>query len=157
MKRTILHSDCNCFYASVEMLHHSEVRNVPMAVGGDPEARHGIVLTANYIAKRMGVKTGMALWQARQVCPQIVFISPHYNQYIRFSRYTREIYSSFTDLQESFGLDECWLDVTENTSIKGDGLKIAEEISKRIKKELGITVSIGGFLEQDFCQTGIRL
>ena len=72
MGRTILHSDCNCFYASVEMLHHPETRNVPMAVGGDPEARHGIVLTANYIAKRMGVKTGMALWQARQVCPQIV-------------------------------------------------------------------------------------
>ena len=86
MGRTILHSDCNCFYASVEMLHHPETRNVPMAVGGDPEARHGIVLTANYIAKRMGVKTGMALWQARQVCPQIVFISPHYDQYIRFSR-----------------------------------------------------------------------
>ena len=143
MGRTILHSDCNCFYASVEMLHHPETRNVPMAVGGDPEARHGIVLTANYIAKRMGVKTGMALWQARQVCPQIVFISPHYDQYIRFSRYAREIYSSFTDLQEPFGLDECWLDVTESTSIKGDGLKIAEEISNRIKKELGITVSIG--------------
>ena len=102
MGRTILHSDCNCFYASVEMLHHPETRNVPMAVGGDPEARHGIVLTANYIAKRMGVKTGMALWQARQVCPQIVFISPHYDQYIRFSRYAREIYSSFTDLQEPF-------------------------------------------------------
>ena len=156
MGRTILHSDCNCFYASVEMLHHPETRNVPMAVGGDPEARHGIVLTANYIAKRMGVKTGMALWQARQVCPQIVFISPHYDQYIRFSRYAREIYSSFTDLQEPFGLDECWLDVTESTSIKGDGLKIAEEISNRVKKELGITVRMG-VLEQDFRQTGIRL
>ena len=80
MERTILHSDCNCFYASVEMLHHPETRNVPMAVGGDPEARHGIVLTANYIAKRAGVKTGMALWQARQACPQVVFVPPHYDQ-----------------------------------------------------------------------------
>ncbi len=69
MSRTILHSDMNCFYASVEMLHHPELAGKPMAVGGDPEARHGIVLTANYIAKRAGVKTGMALWQARQVCP----------------------------------------------------------------------------------------
>ena len=68
MSRTILHSDMNCFYASVEMLHHPELAGKPMAVGGDPEARHGIVLTANYIAKRAGVKTGMALWQARQVC-----------------------------------------------------------------------------------------
>ena len=125
-----------------------------MAVGGDPEARHGIVLTANYIAKRMGVKTGMALWQARQVCPQIVFISPHYDQYIRFSRYAREIYSSFTDQQEPFGLDECWLDVTESTSIKGEGLKIAEEISSRIKKELGITVSIGVSWNKIFAKLG---
>ena len=69
MSRTILHSDMNCFYASVEMLHHPELAGKPMAVGGDPEARHGIVLTANYIAKRAGVKTGLALWQARQVCP----------------------------------------------------------------------------------------
>ena len=73
MSRTILHSDMNCFYASVEMLHHPELAGKPMAVGGDPEARHGIVLTANYIAKRAGVKTGMALWQARQVCPEIIF------------------------------------------------------------------------------------
>lgn len=72
MSRTILHSDMNCFYASVEMLHHPELAGKPMAVGGDPEARHGIVLTANYIAKRAGVKTGMALWQARQVCPEII-------------------------------------------------------------------------------------
>ena len=72
--RIILHSDCNCFYAAVEMLHNPELRNIPMAVGGDPEARHGIVLTANYIAKRRGVKTGMALWQARQACKDVVFV-----------------------------------------------------------------------------------
>ena len=154
MERTILHSDCNCFYASVEMLHHPETRNVPMAVGGDPEARHGIVLTANYIAKRMGVKTGMALWQARQVCPQIVFVPPHYDQYIRFSRYARQIYSQYTDLQEPFGLDECWLDVTPSTSIKGDGMKIAGEISSRIKRELGITVSIGVSWNKIFAKLG---
>lgn len=72
-ERVILHSDMNCFYASVEMLHHPEFAGMPLAVGGDPEARHGIVLTANYIAKRKGVKTGMALWQAKQICPEIIF------------------------------------------------------------------------------------
>ena len=81
MSRTILHSDMNCFYASVEMLHHPELAGKPMAVGGDPEARHGIVLTANYIAKRAGVKTGMALWQARQVCPEIIFVPPRMDLY----------------------------------------------------------------------------
>ena len=108
--RIILHSDCNCFYASVEMLHNPALRDVPMAVGGDVEARHGIVLTANYIAKRNGVKTGMALWQAKRACKDVVFVSPHYDDYIRFSRLARNIYSEYTDRVEPYGLDESWLD-----------------------------------------------
>ena len=143
MERTILHSDMNCFYASVEMLHHPELAGKPLAVGGDPEARHGIVLTANYIAKKSGVKTGMALWQAKQVCPEIIFVPPRMDLYLRFSRMAQEIYSEYTDLREPFGIDESWLDVSASTSIKGDGMKIANEISKRIKHELGVTVSIG--------------
>ena len=110
--RIILHVDCNCFYASVEMLYHPELVGKPLAVGGDPEERHGIVLTANYIAKRRGVKTGMALWQARQCCPDIVFVPPRMYLYIRFSRMARAIYQEFSDRVESFGLDECWLDMT---------------------------------------------
>lgn len=141
--RTILHSDANSFYASVEMLHHPELRTVPMAVGGDPEARHGIVLTANYIAKRKGVKTGMALWQAREACPEIRFVPPHMDIYLRFSRLLREIYAEYTDRQESFGIDEAWLDVSESCQLKGDGERIAEEINQRVKTELGITVSVG--------------
>ena len=141
--RTILHSDMNCFYASVEMLHHPELAGKPLAVGGDPEARHGIVLTANYIAKKCGVKTGMALWQAKQVCPEIIFVPPRMDLYLRFSSMAREIYSEYTDKIEPYGIDEGWLDVTESSSIKGDGMKIAQEISDRIKYELGITVSIG--------------
>jgi len=141
--RTILHSDLNSFYASVEMLHHPELRNVPMAVGGDPEARHGIVLTANYIAKRRGVKTGMALWQAREVCPEIRFVPPHMDMYLRFSQLVREIYSEYSDKVESFGIDESWVEVTDSCSLKGDGPSIANEISSRVKSELGITVSIG--------------
>ena len=152
--RVILHSDCNCFYASVEMLHRPECRHVPMAVGGDPEARHGIVLTANYMAKRYGVKTGMALWQARQVCPEIVFVPPNMDLYLRFSRMAHEIYADYTDLQEPYGIDESWLDVTSSCSLKGDGLSIAKEISNRMKSELGITVSIGVSYNKIFAKLG---
>lgn len=143
--RIILHSDCNCFYASVEMLHNPALRDVPMAVGGDVEARHGIVLTANYIAKRCGVKTGMALWQAKKACKDVVFVSPHYDDYIRFSKLARNIYGEYTDKVEPYGLDESWLDITDSARMlgTGDGMDIASEISSRIKKELGITVSIG--------------
>lgn len=154
MERTILHSDMNCFYASVEMLHHPEFAEKPLAVGGDPEARHGIVLTANYIAKKSGVKTGMALWQAKQVCPKIIFVPPRMDLYLRFSRMAQEIYSEYTDLREPFGIDESWLDVSASTSIKGDGMKIANEISKRIKHELGVTVSIGVSWNKIFAKLG---
>ncbi len=143
--RIILHSDCNCFYAAVEMLHNPGLRDVPMAVGGDPEARHGIVLTANYIAKRHGVRTGMALWQAREACRNVVIVTPHYDEYIRFSAKARKIYGDYTDLVEPFGLDESWIDITHSAQMLGsaDGMEVAREISARIKAELGITVSIG--------------
>lgn len=141
--RTILHSDMNSFYASVEMLHHPEFAGMPLAVGGDPEARHGIVLTANYIAKRKGVKTGMALWQAKQICPEIIFVPPRMDLYLRFSQMAREIYSEYTDKIEPYGIDEAWLDVSDSRNLKGSGITIAREISHRIKYELGVTVSIG--------------
>lgn len=152
--RTILHSDINCCYASIELLHHPELRGKPVAVGGDPEARHGIVLTADYVAKKCGVKTGMALWQAKQVCPDINFVSPRMDLYLRFSRMAHEIYSEYTDKQEPFGIDESWLDVTESVSIKGDGYKIAKEISDRMKFELGITVSIGVSFNKIYAKLG---
>ena len=143
MDRVIIHSDANCFYASVEMLYHPEFAGKPLAVGGDPEARHGIVLTANYIAKKHGVKTGMALWQARQACPDVIFVPPRMDLYLRFSSMLREIYGEYTDKIEPYGCDEAWLDVSDSISLKGDGRKIADEISARVKKELGITVSEG--------------
>jgi DNA polymerase-4 len=152
--RTILHSDANCFYASVEMLHHPEYRNLPMAVGGDPETRHGIILTANYIAKRKGVRTGSALWEAKETCPGLVILPPNYDQYLRFSRYLREIYGEYTDRVEAFGLDECWLDVGESSRVKGDGEKIAREINQRVKKELGLTVSVGVSWNKIFAKFG---
>ena len=143
MDRVIIHSDANCFYASVEMLYHPEFAGKPLAVGGDPEARHGIVLTANYIAKKQGVKTGMALWQARQACPDVIFVPHRMDLYLKFSSMLREIYGEYTDKIEPYGCDEAWLDVSDSSSLKGDGRKIANEISARVKKELGITVSEG--------------
>lgn len=142
-RRTILHSDINSCYASIELLHHPELRGKPVAVGGNPEARHGIILTADYTAKKFGVKTGMALWQAKQICPDIIFLPPRMDLYLRFSRMAHEIYGEYTDLQQSFGIDESWLDVTESCNLMGDGYNIACEISRKIKTELGITVSIG--------------
>lgn len=141
--RQILHCDCNCFYASVEIQEHPELRGLPVAVCGDPDARHGIVLTASYPAKKKGVKTGMAIWQAKQLCRDLLVVKPHMGEYFRYSGYVREIFEDYTDLIEPFGLDESWLDVTASRSLFGSGVSIALEISQRIKKELGITVSIG--------------
>ena len=154
MSRTILHSDCNCFYASVELLHHPELRGRPVAVCGNPEARHGIILTADYTAKRYGVKTGMALWQAKQLCSDLIFLPARMDLYLRFSRMAQEIYSEYTDKVEPFGIDESWLDVSDSVSIKGDGYSIAKEISARMKKELGITVSIGVSFNKVFAKLG---
>lgn len=154
MERVILHSDMNNCYASIELLYRPELRGKPVAVGGDPEARHGIVLAKDQIAKKAGVKTGMALWQARQVCLDIVFVPPRMDLYLKFSRLAHEIYGEYTDKQEAFGIDESWLDVTESCSIKGDGMTVANQISSRIKKELGITVSIGVSWNKIFAKLG---
>ena len=143
MGRNILHVDMNAFYASVECQRRPELRQKPVAVCGDPEARHGIVLTANYVAKPRGVKTGMAIWQAKQFCPDLVVLPADMREYIRFSKMAREIYEKYTDQIEPFGLDESWLDVTGSVGLFGSAVSIAEEISERIKFELGITASIG--------------
>ena len=154
MDRVILHSDCNCFYASVEMLHHPELAGRPLAVGGDPEQRHGIILTANYTAKRAGVKTGEALWQARQACPGLIILPPRMDLYMRFSEQAREIYREYSDLVEPYGLDECWIDCTQSGECLGSGPELAARISDRIRRELGITVSIGVSWNKVFAKFG---
>lgn len=153
MGRTILHADCNNFYASVECLYNPALRGKPVAVAGDPEQRHGIVLAKNYLAKACGIQTGNPLWLAKQLCPEIVFVPPHYDKYLRFSRIAREIYNEYTDQVEPFGLDEAWLDVT-GSGIMGTGEQIANEIRKRIKQELGITVSVGVSFNKVFAKLG---
>ncbi len=152
--RTILHSDLNNFYASVELLSHPELRDKPVAVAGDSEARHGIILAKNYIAKAYGVETATAIWQAKQKCPELVLLSPHYELYEQYSKAAREIYYEYTDLIEPFGLDECWLDVSGSLSLFGSGEKIADTIRERIKKELGLTVSVGVSFNKIFAKLG---
>ena len=153
MGRAILHIDMNSCYASIECLHHPEIRHLPVAVGGDVEARHGIILAKNELAKRAGVKTGEALWQAKQKCPDLVIMPPHYQLYLRFSRMARAIYAEYTDLIEPFGLDEAWIDVT-GSGVFGDAVEIAETIRNRVKFELGITVSIGVSFNKIFAKLG---
>ena len=143
MERVILHSDCNSFYASVECLYHPEIRKKPVAVGGEPEHRHGIILTKNIIAKKYGVKTGEPLWKAKQKCPDLVIIHPNYPLYVRFSKMAQKIYLDYTDRVEPFGIDKSWLDVTGSAGLFGSGETVAQEIRNRIKAELGITVSVG--------------
>lgn len=157
MERVILHSDLNNFYASVECLYRPQLRGKPVAVAGDREARHGIVLAKNEAAKRCGVKTGSPLWLAKQKCKDIVFIPPHHNEYMKFSKLVRKIYSEYTDQVESFGLDECWLDVSESASLFGNGRAIADTIRHRIKAELGLTVSIGVSYNKIFAKLGSDL
>lgn len=138
-----MHVDANAFYASVEQQRRPELRDKPVAVCGSQEERHGIVLTASYPAKNRGVKTGMAIWQAKQHCPELVVLPPDMGEYMRISRLARNIYERYTDQVEPFGLDEAWLDITGSVGIFGPPMKIAQEISDRVKYELGITVSIG--------------
>ncbi len=144
MDRVILHCDLNNFYASVEQKAHPEYDGMPLAVCGNPEARHGIVLAKNMLAKAAGVQTGEAIWISRKKCPGIVFVPPHYDEYVRYSKEVFDIYTEFTDRVESFGLDECWLDVTGSLRLFGcDGKALADRIRETVKARTGLTISVG--------------
>ena len=142
MDRVILHSDINSCYASVERLYKPELEGKPFAVCGSQEMRHGIVLAKDETAKRAGVKTGMAIWQARQLCPELEVVEPHFERYTKYSAMVREIYAEYTDLCEPFGIDESWLDIT-NCLACPDPVKTADEIRRRVRAETGLTVSVG--------------
>ena len=150
--RTILHVDCNNFYASVECLYHPELRGRPVAVCGNQESRHGIVLAKNDLAKAAGIRTGDPVWMAQQRCPDLVIVPPHYDLYVKFSELARAVYADYTDRVEPFGLDECWLDVSGEDS----GI-LADRLRERIKAELGITVSIGVSFNKVFAKLGSDL
>ncbi len=152
--RIILHSDLNNCYASIESIAHPEYKKIPFAVGGDPEKRHGIILAKNEIAKKYGIKTGEPIWQAVKKCPSLKTVPPDFPLYQKYCSLAREIYSEYTDLVEAFGPDEAWLDVTESTELFGSGKVIAEEIRRRVKTELGLTVSIGVSFNKVFAKFG---
>lgn len=157
MTRTILHSDMNNCYASIERRLNPSLVGKRLVVCGSVEDRHSIVLAKSYEAKAFGVKTGDSLFEAKMKCPGLVAVKPHYDEYFKFSKLAHKIYYSYTNQVEPFGLDECWLDVTGSEKLFGSGETIAHEIKERIKKELGITVSIGVSYNKIFAKLGSDL
>ncbi len=153
--RTILHSDLNNFYASVECARHPEIREKPVVVVGSKEDRHGIVLAKNTIAKNFGVKTGDAYFEAKLKCgEELVEMPADFAEYLKVSKAVRKIYENYTDKIEAYGIDECWLDVTASLKLFGSGKEIADQIRERVKRETGLTVSIGVSWNKIFAKLG---
>ena len=156
-QRVILHCDLNNFFASVAMKQNPALRGKYIAVCGNPSLRKGIVLAKSENAKRMGVKTGMPIWEAKRVCPQIEIIPTDYSAYESYSKKVQEIYYRFTNQVESFGIDECWLDVTHSQKLFGNGLQIADKIRQTVKDELGLTISVGVSFNKTYAKLGSDL
>lgn len=155
--RIILHCDLNNFFASVSLLYSPTLVDMPVAVCGDTEQRHGIVLAKNELAKKFNVKTAEPIFEAKRKCAELVILPPIYKEYEEYSKKAREIYARYTDLIEPFGIDECWLDVTGSTLLFGNGEEIAHKIRKDIKRELGITISVGVSFNKIFAKLGSDL
>ena len=152
--RIILHCDFNNFFASVSLLQNPTLKKFPVAVCGDKENRHGIILAKNEVAKKFGVKTAEPIFEAKAKCPELITLPPLYNEYEKYSKMGLKIYERYTDIIEPFSIDECWLDVTGSTVLFGSGEEIAQKIRNDIKKELGITVSIGVSFNKVFAKLG---
>lgn len=176
MERIILHSDLNNFYASVERILNPDLKGVPLAVCGNQEERHGIVLAKSEEAKRFGIKTGDTVWQAKRKCPSLAVVLPHFDKYMEYSRKVKSIYARYTDLIEGYGIDECWLDVTRSTKIfpaydgescVGEGEErhftdgflrhLGDVIRNTVKGELGLTVSVGVSFNKIYAKLGSDL
>lgn len=154
MSRVILHSDLNAFFASVECLYNPEIRNKPVAVGGDAEKRHGIILTKNNIAKKYKIQTGETLSQAFEKCPDLIIVKPTYYRYQAFSEMARKIYYDYSNFVEGFGIDENWVLLSNSGMDISEGERIAHEIRERVKLELGLSVSIGVSYNKIFAKLG---
>ena len=152
-ERVILHCDANSFFASVEVANKPNLKNLPVAVAGNPKKRTGIILTKNHIAKKYGVETGEAIWQAKLKCPNLVLFAPHYKIYEYYSAKLKEIYEKYTDRVESFGIDECWLDVSDTYKFFGTPKELADKIRNEVKTSLNITISVG----VSFCKLFAKL
>lgn len=154
MERVILHCDLNNFYASVECMKHPELKNEFVAVSGNAENRHGIILAKNEKAKKCGIKTGEAIWQAKQKCPALILLPPDYHAYLEISKQVKAVYAQYSDRIESFGLDEAWLDCTESVRLFGDGVCIANELRARIKAQFNLTISVGVSFNKIYAKLG---
>ncbi|MGN8648867.1 DNA polymerase IV [Eubacterium pyruvativorans] len=154
MDRVILHCDMNSFYASIELLDHPEYRNVPMAVSGDPASRHGIILAKNEPAKKYGIRTAETVWQAKRKCPNLVLLPPHREKYRDYHQRINAIFLDYTELVEPFSIDESWLDVTGSRKLFGSGKEIADTIRRRVRDELGLTLSAGVSFNKIFAKMG---
>ena len=153
--RVILHCDLNSFYASVELLDYPELRDKPVAVCGDPESRHGIILAKNEAAKKFKVQTAETVWQARKKCPDLILLPAHHSKYHDYSKKVNAIYDRFTDLVEPFSIDESWLDVTGSLHLfHTDGKGLADRIRQTIREELGLTISVGVSFNKIFAKMG---
>jgi DNA polymerase-4 len=157
MDRTILHCDANGFFASVECLYRPELKNVPMAVSGSVEDRHGIILAKNELAKSFGIKTTDTVGQAKKKCPQLVLVPPHHDRYRKYSNIINSIYERFTDMVEPFGIDESWLDITGSMHLFGGAKETADNIRETVKRETGLTVSVGVSFNKTFAKLGSDL
>lgn len=154
MDRVILHCDCNAYFASVETITRPELATVPMAVCGDPKSRHGIILAKNELAKAYGIVTAETVWQAKKKCDKLVLVVPHHDDYRKYCKLINEIYEEYTDQVEAFSIDESWLDVTGSTHLFGSGREIADALRKRVKEELGLTISVGVSYNKVFAKMG---
>ncbi len=155
--RAILHCDLNNFFASVEMLTKPELRNVPMAVSGDPNKRHGIILAKNQIARKYGIYTPETVYSALRKCPKLVLVKPHYEEYVKYSKLVNKIYQKYTDRVEKFSIDESFLDVTESISIFGTPYEIAYKIKEEVKSKYNLTISVGVSFNKTFAKLGSDL
>ncbi|MEG0750728.1 MAG: DNA polymerase IV [Oscillospiraceae bacterium] len=152
--RTILHCDCNSYYASVESIDKPDLKAVPMAVCGDPDSRHGIILAKNELAKKFGIATAETVWQAKKKCPNLVLVPAHHELYEEYCEKINVIYEQYTDRVEPFSIDESWLDVTGSEHLFGDGKTIANELRRRIRDEIGVTISVGVSFNKIFAKLG---
>ena len=152
--RTVLHVDLNNFYASVETIIDPSLKGDFLGVTGNIESRHGVILAKSESAKKAGVKTGMTVHEALKICPELKLVEAKHDRYVKYSEIVRNIYRRYTDVIEPFGIDECWLDCTSTVKMFGGGEKIANDIRETVKRETGLTVSVGVSFNKVFAKLG---
>ncbi|MBR5252054.1 MAG: DNA polymerase IV [Oscillospiraceae bacterium] len=153
--RHIFHCDCNSFFASVSLLPYPELRDKPVAVGGSSDDRHGIILAKNEPAKKYGIKTAQTIQSAKRLCPDLIILPPQRDRYEYFSKIINEIYNSYTDLVEPFGIDESWLDVTNSYHLFGQSpAQVADMLRQQVYYETGLTISVGVSFNKIFAKLG---